>query len=310
MAQIYITYRRIDSIDISGRIYDRLAKEFGADMVFRDFESLGIAEDFGERMFQETIQCKVLVLVIGREWLNAQDQFGNRKIDNPKDWIHREVKAFLDRRDSYIFPVLVHGASIPHEDDLPRELTELSARYAIEIRGGREFHQDMTDLVKAISKYVPLPTRTPISGEKVFIVHGHDTGVRESVARFVEKLGLPAIILSERQNLGRTIIEKFEEEAKDVGYAIILLTPDDLGSARDQADNTQERARQNVIFELGYFAARLGRSKVCLLYKGNVEIPSDLHGILYIPIDAGDGWRTKLAKEMKAVGINIDMNRV
>jgi predicted nucleotide-binding protein len=307
---IYITYRRIDAMDLTGRIYDRLAKEFGSDAVFRDFEGLGPADDFGERMLQETTQCKVLVVVIGLQWLQALDQQGNRKIDNPADWIHREIAAFLKRPEARIFPVLVHGAYMPQEAQLPPALAELAHRFAIEVRGGREFHQDMTSLVEAISKYVKVPNPNANSARNVFLVHGHDEGVRESVARFVEKLELPAIVLLERPNLGRTIIEKFEQEAKNVGYAIILLTPDDLGGVKGQEDNTQERARQNVIFELGYFISKLGRNKVCLLYKGNVEIPSDLFGVLYIRLDDSGAWRFQLAKEMRASGVDIDLNNV
>src|SRR6516165_635262 len=87
---------------------------------------------------------------------------------------------------------------------------------------------------------------------KVFVVHGHDEGAREGVARFLEKIGLTAIVLAEQPNRGRTIIEKFVDCAREVGFAVVVLTPDDLGGvATDEAQKS--RARQNVIFELGYF---------------------------------------------------------
>lgn len=144
---------------------------------------------------------------------------------------------------------------------------------------------------------------------KVFIVHGHDDNAKISVARFVEKLGLEAIILHEQPNKGKTIIEKFESNARDVDYAIILLTPDDIAAPINDTENKKFRARQNVILELGYFSGALGRQNVCVLYKNEVEIPSDYLGVVYTELDSSEGWHLKLAKEMKASGLNIDLNK-
>lgn len=142
---------------------------------------------------------------------------------------------------------------------------------------------------------------------KVFVVHGHDEGAKQTVARFLEKLRLEAVVLSERPNEGRTIIEKFEKNS-DVGFAIVLLTPDDMGYPKDDHDQIRPRARQNVILELGYFVGRLSRSKVCALYKGTVEMPSDFHGVIYLPMDEGGGWKLKVASELKQAGIEVDLN--
>ncbi len=141
---------------------------------------------------------------------------------------------------------------------------------------------------------------------KIFIVHGHDGEMKETVARFVEKLGLEAIILHEQANEGRTIIEKFEG-CSDVTFAIVLLSPDDLGNCKDGIATPNQRARQNVILELGYFMGKLGRNKVCAIVKDNVERPSDIDGVVYIPY--GGSWRLEVAKEMKAAGLTIDMNK-
>lgn len=142
---------------------------------------------------------------------------------------------------------------------------------------------------------------------KVFVVHGHDEESKQTVARFLEKLKLEAIVLSERPNEGRTIIEKFEKNS-DVGFAIVLLTPDDMGYTKDNHDQIRPRARQNVILELGYFVGRLSRSKVCALYKGTVEMPSDFHGVIYLPMDDAGGWKLKVASELKQAGIDVDLN--
>lgn len=142
----------------------------------------------------------------------------------------------------------------------------------------------------------------------VFVVHGHDEIAKTNVARFVEKLGLKAVILHEQPNKGQTIIEKFESNAAGVCFAIVLLTPDDLAAPKDTPNDTSLRARQNVVLELGYFCGALGRDKVCVLYKEGVEIPSDYLGVVYTPLDNRDGWHLKLAKEMKEAGLNVDLN--
>jgi predicted nucleotide-binding protein len=156
-----------------------------------------------------------------------------------------------------------------------------------------------------------MPASKPplVATRRVFVVHGHDEPAKLATARFLEKLRLEPIVLSEKPNEGRTIIEKFEHHS-DVSYAIVLLTPDDLASAATDPGVTKSRARQNVILELGYFIGRLTRARVCALYKDGVELPSDLHGVLYVPMDAGDGWMLKVAKEMKAAELDVDMNLV
>lgn len=146
-------------------------------------------------------------------------------------------------------------------------------------------------------------------GRKVFVVHGHDEAARLAVARFLEQLDLEAIILNEQPDRGLTIIEKFEDCASDVGFAVVLLTPDDVAHAV-AATQQAARARQNVIFELGYFAGKLGRGRACLLRKGEVEIPSDLYGVIYTEMDASDGWKLKLVREMKAAKLEFDANKV
>jgi predicted nucleotide-binding protein len=146
--------------------------------------------------------------------------------------------------------------------------------------------------------------RTP--SRKVFVVHGHDEGARESVARFLERLGFEAIILHEQANRGRTVIEKVEAHG-EVGFAVVLLTPDDVGCVK--GGSPIARARQNVVLELGYFVARLGRERVCALKRGEVEVPSDFGGVVYVPFDDGSGWKQALGKELQAAGFEIDWNK-
>jgi len=144
---------------------------------------------------------------------------------------------------------------------------------------------------------------------RVFVVHGHDQHMREATARLLSQLDLEPIILNEQPNSGRTLIEKFETYA-DVGFAVVLLTADDVGAAVGQRDDLQPRARQNVIFELGFFVGKLGRRRVCAVYQRGVEILSDFQGVAYIPIDEAGGWRYQVAKELKQAGLDVDMNKV
>jgi predicted nucleotide-binding protein len=146
------------------------------------------------------------------------------------------------------------------------------------------------------------------TNKDIFIVHGHNNEVKINIARTLEKLGLNPIILHEQANAGKTIIEKFEEHS-NVGFAIILMTDDDLGKAKKD-DNLNQRARQNVILEMGYFIGKLGRDRVCPLYTNGVELPSDLYGLLYTEIDSSENWKIKVAKELKAAGYDIDVNKI
>ena len=148
-----------------------------------------------------------------------------------------------------------------------------------------------------------------IFGEKIFIVHGHNEGAKHKIARFIEDLDLTAIILDE-QPIGHTIIDKFEEHAGEAGFAIILLTGDDIGAPKDQIDNLQPRARQNVILEFGYFLGELGTKRIGVLYEEGVELPSDIEGLEYVLLDNADGWKIKLAKGMRAAGFTVDLNKI
>lgn len=145
--------------------------------------------------------------------------------------------------------------------------------------------------------------------KKVFIVHGHDTSAESQTARFLEQLGLDPIILHEQANLGKTIIEKIESNS-DVGFGIVLYTPCDRGGLNKSDSELQPRARQNVVFEHGYLIGKIGRERVCALVKDSIETPGDISGVVYIPMDEIGMWRYSIAKEMKGVGYNIDMNKI
>ena len=144
--------------------------------------------------------------------------------------------------------------------------------------------------------------------KSVFLVHGADHGIKDTIARYLTKLKLDPIILHELPNLGDTIIEKLERESP-VAFSVVLLTCDDKACPiSDDTSSLKPRARQNVVFELGFFIGKLGRQKVCALHAEGVELPSDFHGVVYIPLDAAGAWRLLLARELKASGLDIDLN--
>jgi len=142
---------------------------------------------------------------------------------------------------------------------------------------------------------------------RVFLVHGHDHAMRNEVHLHLNHLGLEVVVLSDRPNVGRSLIEKFIAEA-EVSYAVVLLSPDDLVGESSDDEPPELRARQNVIFELGYFVGRLGRGAVCLVRKGDVEIPSDLTGVVYT--NWASDWRMELTRELRAAGIPVDLTKL
>lgn len=178
--------------------------------------------------------------------------------------------------------------------------------------------KDVTaDFIKGPPGYKKtIPKETMISksqSNQIFVVHGHDNEMKEAVARILEKLGFEAIILHEQAGPSKTIIEKFEACSESVSFAVVLLSPDDLGYKKDQTpESTMLRARQNVILELGYFMGKLSRKNVVVLHRSetNFELPSDLLGILYIPFDPYNGWKYSLAKELDSAGYDIDYTKL
>jgi predicted nucleotide-binding protein len=147
---------------------------------------------------------------------------------------------------------------------------------------------------------------------RIFLVHGQDETMKQSVARVIERLGLDPIILHEQPNRGRTIIEKFTDYS-NVGFAVILLSPDDLGYENNKMPIIpRPRARQNVILEMGFFLGKLGRERVFVLYPENIglELPSDYSGVLYTKYDVAGRWQLELVQELKAVGYDVDANKL
>ncbi|HSS78103.1 MAG TPA: nucleotide-binding protein [Thermoanaerobaculia bacterium] len=144
----------------------------------------------------------------------------------------------------------------------------------------------------------------------VFIVHGHDNAILQQAARLLEQLELDPIILFEEVSKGRTIMEKLEQRSK-ASAALVLLTPDDVGgSVAEVPRQLKPRSRQNVILELGYFLGLLGRTRVVVLYTPGIELPSDFVGVEYIKLDSEGAWRLRVARELRAANLDINLNNL
>lgn len=173
-----------------------------------------------------------------------------------------------------------------------------------------EFGQPAQPTSQAGSFQNMLPNQTNVvarNKRKVFIVHGRDNEAKQEVSRFIEKLGLEAIILHEQASAGMTIIEKIEHYSNDADFALVLYTACDHGRGAHESNvSAKNRARQNVVFEHGYLMAKLGRENVCSLVKGDIETPNDISGVVYVTFDPFGAWKTEVAKELKACGYAIN----
>ncbi len=183
--------------------------------------------------------------------------------------------------------------------------------------GVDKFHRGKSMLLGALQiaiDLVPMQAAIPPASEpetpsrKVFVVHGHDELAKNALEGFLGEIGLEPIVLHRQPDKGRTIIEKFEAHS-DVGFAFVLLTPDETAYLATEEDKesaerkTKKRARPNVLFEFGFFVGKLGRTRVCCLYTGDVELPSDVSGLLYKQYENSvEETFWPLQKELRAAG--------
>lgn len=150
------------------------------------------------------------------------------------------------------------------------------------------------------------PPTKELKKNKVFIAHGQDNEAKQEVARFIQSVGLEAIILHEKANGGLSIMKKIERYSKDAGYAVILYTPCDLGKNAQDPNRAKSRARQNVVFEHGYLMAKLNPENIFTLVKGeHIEKPNDLSGLVYENMDSAGAWKMKLREEFEEAGYTL-----
>jgi len=151
--KIFLSYRREDSADVVGRIYDRLVERFGKEQVFKDVDSIPLGVDFRKHLVQMVGSCDILLIVIGVNWLTADHPGGKKRLDDVKDFVRIELEAALQRNIPLI-PILVHGAQVPEEGELPTTLAALAYRNGMAVRSDPDFHRDMNRLIEGIQSHL------------------------------------------------------------------------------------------------------------------------------------------------------------
>jgi predicted nucleotide-binding protein len=276
----------------------------------------------GSRELFDKVRLRRAVLEV-EERLRNQLQKGKEikatAINNEGDLAEaeREMEKW-ERYTRSLLEVCIDGPSFIEDFRLPY--------YGIAVGGlpltmrAEDFRDDMLTMIASLESVIerlPLITQDPPSsgkstekpetieaGRRVFIVHGHDNEMKQTVARVIEKLGLEAVILHERPTGGLTVIEKLEKYGQYADYAVVLLSPDDEGREKG-VQELASRPRQNVVFELGYFIGKLKRHRSCAIVKGTLDITSDVSGVVYIPMDDGGGWKADLVAELRMAGFKV-----
>ena len=250
---------------------------------------------------------KALDAIPERHWPHESLQFEEWR-ENTKTTVSHVFSENSKHLESFgkisFFRMSFHSINISNRGIYLRGLDSAEAFLKARINEVAVYWPDNNEEKPAVS---PAPQQNK-TAKKVFIVHGRNEAAKEKVARFLEKLGVEHIILDEQPGQNDPIIQKFEKYAAQVGFAIVLMTADDVGAKKGEEDNPKPRARQNVILELGFFMGRLGRDRVCSLVEEDVDNPSDYAGVEYVSLDAG-AWKLKLIGELRAAGFDVDANR-
>lgn len=212
---------------------------------------------------------------------------------------HPIYESFLKTR----FSSQVISADRPSDGAVFREK---GVKSVLALLGGAKLElQLMTEAPTTANDGESDRSKAPANG-RVFIVHGHDSSLKNETARFLRDLtGEDPVILHEQPDGGRSLIEKFEASAATTGYAVVLLTADDLGRAKGEP-NDRPRGRQNVVFEMGFFFGSLGRGNVAVIHDEGVEEPGDVRGMLYVPRDDAGAWKMRIAREIDHAGIAVE----
>lgn len=244
---------------------------------------------------------------------------------------HSEVEQFLDDIIDYV--------SISGDDNLFAKLTDLKREKkeaSLHSFDSYTYTQAQARVLRIIrlvetfgNEYLPQPqqkketpsqepVRQPVKvaeekdlSNRVFVVHGHGKAELYRVKETLTVLGLKPVVLHEQPSGGKTIIEKLVEYS-DVGFAVVIMTADDMGGSLEEVEHGDlaPRARQNVVMELGFFTGKLSRSRVCVLKDADVRPPSDILGVVYTTIDENGAWRLNLAQELANAGYDIDLNKL
>ena len=168
MRAIFISYRRNDTEGEAGRLFDDLAEEFGEDSVFMDVTTIEAGRDFRKVIDESVSTCGVLLAIIGKTWLDATDDTGKRRLDDPSDFVRLETASAL-RRDIPVIPVIVRGAVMPHADHLPEDLKDLAYRNCVELTHAR-WSSDLQLLIAALRRQLGNQKSQPVAADRKSVV--------------------------------------------------------------------------------------------------------------------------------------------
>lgn len=288
---------RIRKVTLRGRTLARLAQAFegGGGPSHSTIDRLWIGEDASDYLPSEgnkadRVMTGLKALRDGRRRATGQPEL-------PPD--HAKL-----RRVANELAELLIARSLVDETDVVEALVDLAPTAATSAPIRRT-----NAAANAASTAATQSPSTVSADGPIFVVHGHADVLRHEVVRVLERAtDRDVIVLHEKANAGRTILEKFEAHAASAAYAVVLLTADDAGGPRGEA--AVPRGRQNVIFELGFFFGKLGRERVAVLLDPHVEQPSDISGLVYIPVDPHGAWKHKLARELSAVDIEVAYDQI
>jgi hypothetical protein len=223
-----------------------------------------------------------------------------------RTWLDRYIGPTVRQEYAHVGP-RVYSAYATFQDDYLDRLRDLSTslRRLGSIRDRLSLWTDDQEEETAVLSSVD-------PNGPIFVVHGHDEAALSTAVRVLDRAtDRDVVVLRDEPNSGRTLIEKFEHHAAAAAFAVVLVTGDDVGGPKAAArEDLQGRARQNVVFELGFFFGKLGRERVVVLLQEGVEQPSDIAGLVYYPIDPGGAWKTALCRELDAAGVKVDFKRI
>ncbi len=235
--KIFISYRRDDSADVTGRIYDRLVEQFGRENIFKDVDSIPFGVDFKEHLTEAVQQCAIQLVVIGRDWLTIADKNG-RRLDDPRDFVRIEIEAALSRKIPVI-PLLVMGAGMPDESRLPSSLVSLVYRNGTAIRRDPDFHNDMNRLIKGLVTHFDKPVTPPVvppSSQPIMSVLPKPAIIQPKFTLpMLEWMSIPAGEVTVKQEFPQTYyVEAFYISKYPITYSQFQAFVNDDGYEKDR----------------------------------------------------------------------------
>jgi predicted nucleotide-binding protein len=267
-------------------------------------EKLQLRISKGEELFERKVNSQPELKVLQSdysEWTDYNSELLKQSFTPPNN----EYKSSYDDSGKFI-------GLYDSDHSAAKQLENLKERINSKVSNLKKLNTKSELLKSEISEEeveTVAVTKKEINKTEVFIVHGHDETAKTKTARFIQQLGFKPIILHEQASGSKTVIEKIEAYS-NVGFGIILYTPCDVGSKKQEHLDLKNRARQNVVFEHGFLIGKIGRENVCALVKDEIETPNDISGVVYVKMDDDDAWHLKIAKELRNSGYEVDMNKI